>query len=60
MKHPMRELFRGPPTCREWVEFTIATVLLWLLMMTAITELELVSVPDQYRFNLASNLFVAS
>jgi hypothetical protein len=28
-------------TRREWVEFIIATVLLWLLMMAAIHELEL-------------------
>jgi hypothetical protein len=28
-------------THREWVEFIIATVLLWLLMMVAIHELEL-------------------
>ena len=28
-------------TRREWVEFIIATVLLWLLMMVAIHELEL-------------------
>ena len=26
---------------KEWVEFIIATVLLWLLMMVAISELEL-------------------
>jgi len=29
---------------REWIEFIIAAVLLWLLMMTAISELELRSV----------------
>jgi len=28
-------------THREWIEFIIATVLLWLLMMVAIHELEL-------------------
>jgi hypothetical protein len=26
---------------KEWIEFIIATVLLWLLMMTAVHELEL-------------------
>jgi hypothetical protein len=26
---------------KEWIEFIIATVLLWLLMMTAIHELDL-------------------
>ena len=29
---------------KEWIEFIIATVLLWLLMMTAIHELDLRSV----------------
>jgi hypothetical protein len=29
---------------KEWIEFIIATVLLWLLMMTAIQELDLRSV----------------
>jgi len=26
---------------KEWIEFIIATVLLWLLMMTAVHELDL-------------------
>jgi hypothetical protein len=30
-----------PHTSREWVELIIAAVLLWLLMMVAISELEL-------------------
>lgn len=29
---------------KEWIEFIIATLLLWLLMMTAIHELDLRSV----------------
>jgi hypothetical protein len=29
---------------KEWIEFIIATLLLWLLMMTAINELDLRSV----------------
>ena len=56
VKHPIRELFRGPYTRREWIEFIVAVVLLWLLMIDAITELELVAVPDQWRLNLASFL----
>jgi hypothetical protein len=46
-----------PNTRREWIEFIIATVVLWLLMMVAISELELVAVPDQWRLNLANNFF---
>jgi nitrate reductase NapE component len=30
-----------PNSRREWIEFILATVLLWLLMMVAIHELEL-------------------
>ena len=30
-----------PHTNREWIELIIVTVLLWLLMMVAISELEL-------------------
>ena len=33
-----------PNTRREWIEFIIATVVLYLLMMVAIHELELRSV----------------
>jgi hypothetical protein len=29
---------------KEWIEFIIATVLLWLMMMTAIAEFDLRSV----------------
>ena len=31
-------------------------IILWLLMMVAISELELRSMPDQWRLNLANNL----
>ena len=31
-----------PHTHREWIEYIIAAVLLWLLMAAAISELELV------------------
>jgi hypothetical protein len=33
-----------PHTNREWIELIIVTVLLWLLMMMAISELELSSI----------------
>ena len=33
-----------PHTSREWIELIVAAVLLWLLMMVAISELELTSV----------------
>jgi hypothetical protein len=33
-----------PHTHREWIEFIIVTVLLWLLMVVAISELELSAV----------------
>jgi len=33
-----------PHTPREWIEFIIVTVLLWLLMVVAISELELSAV----------------
>ena len=33
-----------PHTPREWIEFIIIALLLWLLMVVAITELELISV----------------
>ena len=33
-----------PHTSREWIELIIMTMLLWLLMMVAISELELSSV----------------
>jgi len=33
-----------PHTSREWIEFIIVAVLLWLLMVVAISELELTSV----------------
>ena len=39
----------------EWIAFIVAVVLLWLLMIVAITELELVAVPDQWRLNLAKH-----
>jgi hypothetical protein len=32
-----------PNTRREWIEFIIVAVLLWLLMVVAISELELSS-----------------
>ena len=35
-------------------------MLLALLMMTAIAELELVLMPDQWRLNLATNAFASS
>ena len=47
-----------PGTRRQWIEVIIAAVL--LLMVTTIAELELVSAPDQWRLNLASNLFASS
>jgi hypothetical protein len=56
----MRELFQRPYTRREWIEFIVTVGLLWLLMMTAITELELVAVPDQWRQNLANNFFTSA
>jgi nitrate reductase NapE component len=31
----------GSSTNKEWIEFIIATVVLWLLMMTAVYELDL-------------------
>ena len=49
-----------PNTRREWIEFVIATVVLWLLMVVAISELELVAVPDQWRLNLANNFFASA
>ena len=49
-----------PNTRREWIEVIITAVLLALLMMTAIAELELVLMPDQWRLNLASNAFASS
>jgi len=33
-----------PHTATEWIEFIIVAVLLWLLMMVAISELELTSI----------------
>ena len=33
-----------PHTPREWIEFIIVAVLLWLLMVVAISELELSSI----------------
>jgi hypothetical protein len=33
-----------PHTSREWIEFIIVAVLLWLLMVVAISELELNSI----------------
>jgi len=33
-----------PHTNREWIELIIVTVLLWLLMVMAISELELSSI----------------
>jgi len=36
-----------------WIELIIAIILVWLLMMVAIHELEMSSVPDQWRLNLA-------
>ena len=33
-----------PHNLREWIEFIIVAVLLWLLMVVAISELELSSV----------------
>jgi len=32
------------PHATEWIEFIIVAVLLWLLMMVAISELELTSI----------------
>ena len=45
---------------KEWIEFIIATVVLWLLMVVAISELELVAAPDQWRLNLANNFFASA
>ena len=45
---------------KSWIEFIIATVVLWLLMVVAISELELVAVPDQWRLNLANNFFAST
>ena len=47
-----------PNSRREWIKFIVAVVLLWLLMVDAITELELVAVPDHWRLNLANNALV--
>jgi nitrate reductase NapE component len=33
-----------PHTQREWIEFIIVALLLWLLMVVAISELELTSI----------------
>jgi len=49
-----------PNTRREWIEFLIATLILWLLMMVAVSELELIAVPDQWRLNLANNIFASA
>jgi hypothetical protein len=44
-----------PNTRKEWIELIIAIIVLWLLTMVAIHELELVSLPDQWRLNLATS-----
>jgi len=49
-----------PNTRREWIEFIIAIVVLWLLMIVAISELELVAAPDQWQLNLANNFFASA
>jgi hypothetical protein len=36
---------------REWINFIIAIIVMWLLTIVAIHDLELVSVPDQWRLN---------
>jgi len=38
-----------------WINFILVIIILWLLMMVAISELELRSMPDQWRLNLANN-----
>ena len=42
-----------PNARRNWINFIIAIIILWLLMMVAIHELELPSAADQWRLNLA-------
>jgi len=49
-----------PNSRREWIKFIVAVVPLWLLTIVAITELELVAVPDQWRLNLANNALAPS
>ena len=39
-----RMLGWSPHTQREWIEFIIVALLLWLLMVVAISELELPSI----------------
>jgi hypothetical protein len=48
-----------PHTHRQWVNFILAIIVMWLLTMVAIHELELPSVPDAWRLNLASKLFAS-
>jgi hypothetical protein len=43
-----------PHTRRQWIDFIIAIIVLWLLMMVAVHELEVPSAADQWRLNLAS------
>ena len=42
LTHRVLEWF--PHSSREWIEFIIVAVLLWLLMVVAISELELSSI----------------
>src|SRR5262245_31913723 len=58
-KSPTEPIMRAMPgvvrTATPRIEIIVAVVVLWLLMIVAITELELVAVPDQWRLNLANN-----
>jgi hypothetical protein len=47
-------------TSMGWIDLILAIILLWLLMMVAIAELKLRSMPDQWRLNLASNAFASA
>ena len=49
-----------PHRRREWIELIVVALLLLLLMIVAITELELVAVPDHWRLNLANLALDAS
>jgi nitrate reductase NapE component len=44
MISPDRMVGWFPHTSREWIEFIIVALLLWLLMVVAISELELSAV----------------
>jgi hypothetical protein len=44
-----------PDTRREWIEFILSIIILWLLPMVTIHELEVPSAAEPWRLNLASS-----